>query len=166
MDKNKFITLLMEQLFAPETRRLAIVINKLSGHNKILKRAAADGFLYGGILYMPTGSVVTAGPNQAKTSLDLSLNSEMDTWIQDQKAIRCDQDLVKQMLFRLLKPCKSVREIRNTLPECLISLVPELNAEPRTDPAGYTLEGDERAKRQFDKLLPKIEMYSVTRFLY
>jgi len=167
MDKNKLVAELMEKLFEAEKRRLANVITELNRSNKLAKSLQMDGFLFGGQLYMPTGvSTTVAGPGQAKATLHFGLNDQMETWLRDQKVIRDDQDLIRQMLFRLLKSCNSEREIRSALPECLISLVQGLGKEPRADREGYTLDGDERATRQFLKLLPKMEFYSVTRLLY
>jgi hypothetical protein len=163
----ELIRVLLEKLFEAEKRRLANVINELNTSNKRLKNIKVDGFLYGGTFYLPSGvSIVVAGVTQAKAMLHPALSREMDVWVQDQKNIHSDQDLIRQMLFRLLKPCRSDRENRNALPECLVCLVSDLAKHPRSDSAGYTLRGDERASRQFDKLLSKMEVYSAARLLY
>jgi hypothetical protein len=164
---RKLIDGLVEKLFEAERRRLAGEINELNSRNKKLKNSTIDGFMYGGDFYAPFGVAMTVvGKGQAKQTLHFQLNNEMDAWVREQKSINDDQTLIKQMLFCLLKPCQSERDIRNALPECLVSLVQGLNQHPRADEAGYTLRGDERGLRQFNKLLPKMELYSATRLLY
>ena len=167
MNNNEVINLVLQKLFEAEKRRLAGIITELNSSNKRLNGHIADGFLYGGQLFMPSGvSTVVAGPGQCKPTLHFSLNNEMDAYTRDLKTVKDDHDLIRQMLFLLLKPCTNEREVRNTLPECLVSLVQGLNNEPRADNAGYTLRGDHRAMRQFAKLVPKMEIYSVGRLLY
>ena len=168
MDMNSVINVVMQKLFEPEKRRLNGVIIDLNRSNKELKALKVDGFLYGGKLYMPSGvSTVALAANQAKSTLDVSLWNEMDRWVKDRKSIEDDVAMVRQMLFKLLKPCKTKREVRNALPECLVNLIQGLAANhPRHDTAGYTLEGDERSMRQFVKFLPKMELYSVMGLLY
>ena len=167
MDKNKLINELLETLFAPEKRRLAGVITELNKTNKQLKNLSADGFIYGGIVYMPSGvSTTVVGPGQAKNSLDFSLYDEMERWLKDSKTVFDDQSLIRQMLFLLLWPCQKNRDIRDTLPDCLVSLIPDLKQHPRSLNPGWTLDHNERARKQFDKLLPKMELYSAARLFY
>lgn len=166
VEVNQIISALIEKLFEPEKRRLAATINDLNASNKRLKKLQFDGFLYGGKVYRPSGvSTVVMSAGQANAGLDFSLNHVMESWLRDQKIILDDQAFIKQMLFRLLKPCQSGHQVRNALPECLVGLA-GLGDSTRTDPMGFTLEGDERALRQFAKLLEKMELYAVTRLLY
>lgn len=167
MNNSELISDLLTKLFEAEKRRLKAVINELNSQNKRLKNLAVDGFLYGGQLYMPSGvSTVVAGPGQCKATLAFKLNDQMETWLRDHKTIRDDHDLIKQMLFRLLKPCISERAIRDALPECLVTLDRRFSTYCRSDPPGWPFENDPRAMRQFLKLVPKMEVYSAARLLY
>lgn len=164
---KKLIDGLVQKLFEAEQRRLDAGINELNALNKQVRNSKVDGFIYGGVFYRPTsGALTLASPGQAKPTLHYSLCPQMDAWIADWQTIRDDKALISQMFFRLLKPCKDLRDIRNALPECIVGLVQELKQHPRADEEGWTLRGDERAMRQFHKLLPKIEAYSATRLLY
>lgn len=166
MDNSKVINFVLEKLFEAEKRRLAGVILELNNSNKRLKSLTADGFLYGGQVFMPSGVSTVVQQGVCKPTLHFTLNNTMEAWLKDEKTVKDDLCLIKQMLFRVLKPCTSDREIRNALPECLVVLVPGMGNEPRADNAGYTLRGDLRAMRQFSKLVPKMEIYSVGRLLY
>lgn len=115
---------------------------------------------------MPTNVSTIMALGQAKNSLDFSLNEEMECWLKDTKIINEDRDQIRQMLFLMLRTISTERELRNVLPECLVSMIDGLNKHPRMDPDGYTLRGSLRGMAQYQKLLPKIEIYSVSRLLY
>lgn len=165
--QREVINELLTKLFEPERRRLQSRIGELNNANQALKGSNIDGFIYAGEYYRPSkGNLTVAGPGQAKPSLHFSLNDRMVEWLADRKACTDDESLIKQTLFKLLKPCETDAHIRNALPECLVSLVQGLINHPRTDEPGWTLRGDERGMRQFNKILPKLEAYSVARLLY
>ena len=167
MDFNPLITALTNSLFEAEKRRLNSLIIDINKDNKELKSLKVDGFMYGGKFYLPTSiSTTINGPGVSKSTLHVSLYKEIDRWIADSKIIKDDHDLIKQMLYRLLKPCQTNQDIRDTLPECLVKLIPSISTHPRSEEPGYTLLGDERASRQFRKLLPKMELYATTRLFY
>lgn len=167
MDSYIVIKQLTKVLFEPEDRRLKSIINELNTSNKKLKTLTTDGFLYGGQFYRASsGTTTVLSAGQAKNTLDFSLNGEMERWFKDHRIITNDASMIRQILWKLLKPCNTEVHIRNALPECLVNLIPHLKTHPRTSEAGYTLREDERAWRQFQKYLPKMELYSVTRLLY
>jgi len=167
MKVNPLINELATKLFEPEVRRLLAMITTLNADNKKLKDLKVDGFLYGGQFYMPSGvSTVVLAAGQAKATLHFSLNSAMERWLKDRKTIQDDRDLIKQMLFLILKPCESEQDIRDALPECLVSLDPTLSQYERSNDHAYTISHDVRAMRQFEKFLPKMMLYSATRLLY
>lgn len=164
---RELIDALVKKLFEAERRRLASIITALNSRNKTLKGMTTDGFLFGGTYFLPSNvSKVVVGAGQAKPSLHFSLVPEMNAWVHDAKFVNDDQDLIRQMLFRLLKSCRNLGEVRNALPECLVGLSDVLKQYPRADEEGFTLRGDERAERQFKKLLPKMEIYSAARLMY
>lgn len=166
MNHTNLINKLMVSLFAAEERRLAAFIIELNDRNKVAQNASIDGFLYNGKAYMPSsGQLVIPSKGEAKPTLHCDLQDEMETWVKDMKSIHDDSLLVRQMLFRILQPCRSETEIRDALPECLVSMA-GLPHHPRCENAGFTLRGDHRAMRQFAKLMDKIQVYSVTGMLY
>lgn len=166
MDHSWIINKVITALFTPEERRLSSVIAELNNKNKELKSSKVDGFLHSGKYYLPsTGQLTVPSPGQAKPSLHFSLQDEMETWMRDMKSIKDDRALVNQMLFRLLQSCRTELEIRDALPECVVSLA-GLSHHPRCHDAAYTLRGDHRAMRQYAKLMEKIQLYSVMGMLY
>lgn len=154
---------LIEKLFEPDKRRLAKTLAELVLQNKHLTGTLVDGFRYNGMWFFSCN----AGKLGKLSIVADTLEVEVDRYLQDKKLVDQDQDLIKQVLVRLLFDCKTEEHCRNALPECLIPLVaPRLNAYPRNDEPGYTLRDDQRSYRQFLKALPKMEMYSALGLFY
>jgi hypothetical protein len=161
------IQTLVAKLFEAEKRRLNQIIVTLNQQNKLLKEAQADGFMFGGQFYLPTtGSLMVAGPGQAKTFLHKNLHEPMDLYLKDHKLTKDDEFYISQTLVKLLIPCRSLQDIRDALPECLVACLPELAKLSRRNEPGFTIQEDERALRQYEKILPKMQVYSAARMLY
>jgi hypothetical protein len=160
------ITTLTAKLFEAEERRLASAIVSLNQRNKRLFDRKVDGFLHSGIFYLPKDASLLGGPGQTKTPLHLSLHGEMETFLKDRKAVGDEHKLISQVLFTVLVPCRSAQHIRNALPECLVGYLPNIAVLSRTDEAAYTIQDKPRALRQYEKALPKMEVYSATQYLY
>jgi hypothetical protein len=128
------------------------------------------GFYYNGIWYTNV-----TGLNQSRVEkgfLHFSLNDEMEGFLKDKDEVSLDQDIIRQFLYNLLRHVWDWQDIRDALPDCLSSLVPETQRLSRTRPVGWTLDllaidkVRDSARRQFEKLLPKIEFYMATRLIY
>lgn len=167
MDINSLVRKLTASLFVAEERRLNGKIVELNTRNKQVRKLQVDGFLFSGQFYLPTGvSTVRFGPGQAKAPLHDSLVDSMEEYLADQKSIRTDQNLIRQTLFQVLSNCRTDQDFRNALPECLVEHIEGLNRLSRTEEPGYTVRSNPRALRQFQKALPKIELYAATRLIY
>ncbi len=167
MITHKFIWDLMDKLFEADKHRLERTVTKLCERNKQLKKDGFDGFMFSGRRYYPhTGHIIVIDRTQAMPTLDLSLHPEMMAHLRDQKAYDDERTVISQMLFQLLKPCKTNQDLRDALPECLVGFVPTLKGIRRQEEPAYTLRENDRAKRQYEKLLPKIEACSVGNLIY
>jgi hypothetical protein len=162
-----YVAPLKEKLFEPEKRRLNAVINDVNQNNKRLKSLTTDGFLFRGQFYRPTmGTVVISPKGDPKALLHSSLIELMEKWTKDKMMILEDSSLINQILFVLLHKCVALTEIRDALPECLVSLVPRLAGLQRQYVEAYTIVDDKKAYQRFIRMLPKIEFYAATRFIY
>lgn len=153
---------ILQKLFKAEYRRLAQVIIDLIKKNEEIT-GPADGFTYAGNYYAKQG--LPRGKRNYKF-LDYSLHSEMDRYLKASKDIVEDQRQISQILMRILAHVFSEQEVRDALPECIIDTVPEVTHLKRTMTEAYTIKNDERAWRQYQKILPRIQFYSVTRLMY
>ncbi len=160
----KLIKHLLSELFVAEKRRLDKAVADLIRENNELSGVQAAGFLYYGEYYTAQGfQTVTAG---GKVTLHDSLTDKIEWHLKDAKIIADDEQLIGQIVFKLTDPCETLQDMRDSLPDCLATMIPALAKLPRHNEQGWSLRQDIRASRQFEKLLPKIEMYSAARLLY
>lgn len=159
----------IHQLFAAEDRRLDRITSDLNRKNCEALGKIAHGFRHQGMRFIPLDlkQTVRQNPKQPLPPLASSLVPQADELIRDIKQTADDRTQIRQLFVRLLDPCISTQDIRDALPDCVAPLMPDLDKLPRTNPdPTWTIRHDERALRQYDKLIPKIEMYAVTRMIY
>lgn len=163
---HNFIHEMMGVIFHPEYRRLGNWINRLCQQNRELYNdPELLGFIYEGLAYKPT-DIKISDKVMTRRALHVDLHEDMHAYIADLDVLIRDKSFVSQTLFKLLDPCENMDDIRDALPECLVNTLPSLQGKSRGRPEAYTIEGDPRAKRQYEKILPKIEMYAAGRLLY
>lgn len=151
-------------LFQAEDRRLQKWLNEIVTANYRENRLSQPvGFIYGGAYYRPDWQ--GAGKFQ-KRALHSSLWDQMDAWIKDKTVITDDRQMISQSLFSLIETCDTDQGIRDALPECLVSCIEPYRTMKRDQEEAWTLKRSERQYRQYQKLLPKIEMYAVSMLIY
>lgn len=160
----------IEALFEAEDRRLKKIKDKLVEDNNKLNDTDhicfvfnGDYYVHSGMLFHPAYAPSVSSPT---VCLHLSLTDRMQDYLTDKKTVTADRHQIAQILYRILRTLDSLQQYRNAMPECIVSLVPALSSLQRTVPQLEYFNGDERLIRQYNNLLPKIEMYSVTRFIY
>jgi len=160
----KVIQFLNKELFLAEKRRLNKVVSDLIINNNEIAGTQAAGFLYEGEYYTAIGFAISQGVS--KIQLAEALYGKMIWHLKDSQEVADDERMICQMIFKLLDPCETLQDMRDSLPDCLAEMVPALKPIPRHNEVGYSIHQDTRSWRQFNKLLPKIEMYSAARLLY
>lgn len=158
----KIINHLISNLFTAEDRRLKKALEILCKKNEEAYGKQLDGFLFQGDFYTPAG---IAKHPKFKKVLHFSLNEEMSFYYSDFKCIERDKERIQQMLVKLVGKAETLQMMRDTLPDCLATMLPALNEYNRQGDVGCTLE-NQRDRDQLKQILPKIEMYSVTRLIY
>lgn len=168
MSVHPIIAAISAKLFEAEERRLNGVIIELNRRNKRAheKSITVDGFLHQGRYYLPRNvSVTVAGKGESKTPLHLSLYDDMERHLEDRRLVEEERKFISQVLYRLLRDCKTQQEIRDALPECLTNLAGLTHLNRQQEPA-WTLREDPRALRQYEEILPKMEVYCAARLIY
>jgi hypothetical protein len=164
-----WLTELLKRLFEAEERRLNSIVSDLNRKNCEALNKRLFGFRHQGMRFVPKdllGSAMTHHVTPLAT-LAPALAPQAESLIRDTKQITEDKTLIRQMFVRLLDPCVALQEIRDALPECTVTLLPELDKLSRANPDPlWSIRHDERAVRQYAKLISKVEMYAVTRMLY
>lgn len=161
---HKFLDALVNKLFTAEERRLDKIVETLDRRNREIGGHKPQGFLLQGKLYRPNNTILIA--KTGIKPLAYELTDDGNKFLKDRIQIDQDRQAIKQILYKLVEPCQNAQEIRDTLPECLVSLVPELSKMERRFAKGFFAPKDDRFVRQYEAILPKIEMYSVSCLLY
>ena len=161
---HEFIKRIAAALFNSEERRLEKVREQLIRSNKELYPTKPhDGFTFGGKVYDPSNLV---GGRRTRVSLHPRLHDDMNDYLKDYEQIWTDRHLISQILHVILKPCETVQDIRDALPNCLVDTLPELKHLHRTREEAFTVQHDARALRQFQRTLKRMEFYATARLMY
>jgi hypothetical protein len=164
---HDMINEILAKIFEPEYRRLATWIDRLCRQNR---EAHGDpelmGFIYNGKIYKP---LECKDPDHviSRRGLHHTLTSDMDTYLMDLAVLTRDKSFISQGLFSIMDPCEDLQDVRDTLPECLKDTLDCISGLQRgVRPEAFTVDTNPRAKRQYEKILPRIEMYAVARLIY
>lgn len=162
---DKIIFNIIEGLFGAESGRIQKWIDQLSNKDQKLRNATeTNGFIYDGRLYTP--SWVPKGYWE-KGSLNHTLHDEGASLAASVKIMNDDKLQIRQALFILISNCEELQDVRDALPECVIQYAHDhIKHLSRTRAEGYTIVDNPRKKRQFEAILPKIEVYSVANLIY
>lgn len=150
-NSHEIINSILTFLFQGETRRHQQCIDHIVSRNSV-----RSTFMHGGLTYRP--SWIAAGSQ--RVSLDENLWPDMDRFLLDKNAVDWDCKAFWQVLFSMVNPCLSLQEVRDTLPDFIVELVPSLKALSRTDTEAFTIDDDPRVLRQYHKYRPKMELYA------
>lgn len=148
---------IIKKLFQPEERRHKQICEDFLKRNNKIFGENRDGFRYMGKAFL---AAYNAAPLAAELVTDFA--KHLAQWNQIQK----DQQYIRQVLVNLLKPCVGRAEVRDALPECLVSFFQELQGITRTREHGWTLKDKPILYQQYKSILPKIEMYYATSLIY
>lgn len=164
----QLISNILDLLFLPEVRRLNAIKLQITEKNSKLIGRTFYGFRYEGDTYVPEELFYLARMSrQTFPPVSPELLNETDSFVTDLKIINKEKAQISQLLVLLLEPCRTRQEIRDALPDCLSSLVPDLESLSRTmDDPTWSIAHNPRAMRLYNKLLPKIQTYAAARLLY
>lgn len=163
----RVLNALMAKMFEPEERRLQTALDRIAEQNQEAQAgviAAAFGFTFNGERYLHSRH--SSYPALLAT-LDFSLNDPMDKWLKDKAATKQDQELIQQTLFKCVFNWRDGQDFRNRMPDSVVPLLGDgLQQLPRTVPFEEATCLKDRDRRQFEKILPKIELYTAVRMIY
>ena len=156
------ITEIIEKLFQAEKRRLQNGIDRLVEQHQEITNDARTGFMYNGVYFRHSKTKTI----ERLPMLAWDLNDAMSAHLKDEAAVMLDCQQIRQTLYKLMSVAQSEQQLRDVLPDCIVSLVPQLDKVPRQDPVELLIEHDPRLMRQYTKMLPKMQFYTVSGILY
>jgi hypothetical protein len=159
---------IVQELFIPELRRLDEMLNTVITRNGETHAVYdSSGFMYQGEFYLSTKSSKLPMAGNRLMLAD-HLLPDMQEYLYQVSKLMLEVNMVNQMVFRLVQGCKCYQDVRDALPDCLITLDKTGNLIPltRTRKAAFTLVDDAMCRRQYEKVLPIIEYYSGTHLIF
>ena len=171
LNSHEWIDRITVRLFAAEGRRINTMIEELNRKNSEIKRKVLHGFVHMGERYIPESYRSQASINRQQKitlpTLAFELLPEVSTFMADLNKIKVDQDQIKQTLFKLIYQANNLQELRDALPDVIVPLLPELVGINRCiQDSTYLIKSDWRAIRDYEKVLPKIELYAMAHLIY
>jgi hypothetical protein len=148
---HEVIDAVLVHLFKHEVRRHQLCVDAIATKAGI----GWTTFLHKGVTFRPSN----ASNGARRSSLPEHCWEDIDKHLLDKEAMDWDAKAFWQCLFSLVHPCMSLQDVRDTLPEFLVQLVPDLRVLPRLGDEAFTLD-DDRVKRQYEKHRTKMELYA------
>jgi hypothetical protein len=160
--QQEILSRIMIEVFSADllnvNKEVASVIHK---NRELLGPNTDDGFYFGENWY-----ALPWVRGRKEQSLHPDLYPEMIRVEARKKTIGDDWKIIDQVLCRIISPFHTYQDIRDELPEVLVSLVPTLlGAYPRTREPASSIQSDPRALRQYEKVLHKIHSYVAMRYI-
>ena len=152
-------------LFLAESKRIDKAITDLCQKNANLTGNHCFGFMYQARRFIPVMNMDSLRKTKQLPTLHIKLADDVIAFHSDLMRLERDKNQIKQIFFLLLKDCTNEQDVRNCLPECVVSLTEYKNLYPKR-----LYDGTQRLapsiRQDYEKVLPKIEMYSVSYLLY
>lgn len=164
---NQNVKLIIERLFRSEIDRLNKISESIIIKNHIL---TSNGyFFYQDVYYISETAHRTIKKHAGKKHAGRLANSlipTMESYLKDKRKVDYDIGRVTQAISMVLLLCKNLQDMRDTLPNCMVDLIPEISQLPRTREEGFNLLDVPRKYKQYMKIKPLIEFYSTVRLFY
>lgn len=172
-NSHEWIRVIMNRLFEPEQRRVDRMVEQLTERNSAIKRVHTMGFMHLGVIYVAKQHeqmykmTATNLKGSVTPPLAFELLSDVSKFIADLNKLELDKAQIKQVLFKLVSNTNTKQELRDSLPECIIAFMPELkDLNRQMEDCTTFIRSDWRGVRDYERMLPKIEMYAVSRLIY
>lgn len=161
----KNIDAIIAKLSEGDTRRIDKLIEELNEANCSAKNQRLFGFTYLGYRYIPRkfSGLSSAIAKTALPTLPPDRMEDAAYLLQEQKRLEGDMQKIRQALAPLVMNATTVQELRDSLPECIVRLFPELAKLDRHLQSPTSLiRSNKYAIKAYENVLPMIEAYSVT----
>lgn len=166
---HEWVQHIIDVLFQADDRRMATAVQRLNTQNGEIKKKKFHGFIHHGVRFIDPRykSIQAQLAKQPLPTLSLQLMGELRQFDTDRLRIDTDKSRIKQALVPLIINSLDLQDIRDSIPDCVASLVPQLSVLPRQRDCITThILCDKFALKAFEKALSLMEEYSVTALIY
>lgn len=166
-DAHRWIDIIIQKLFENDRSKIIDQVIELTQSNNVKKSCNYIGFRHMGKTFLSQGHNHRVKGKQAIIpSLAFELAPIGNKIVQQTNNLDRDEKEIRQILFKVLDHCISVQDIRDSLPEPVVQLFPQLSAMTRQATVAYWMDKDKLTVNEFNRLLPKIEAYAVSKLFY
>lgn len=160
---------IIDVLFKADDRRIATTVQQLNMQNSEIKKQNFHGFIHHGVRFIDPRyeRIKVSLAKRPLPTLALQLMPELRLFDKDRNKVEADKSQIRQALVPLMINALDEQDIRDSLPDCVVSLIPQLSKLPRQRQRITThIASDSYAMKAFEKALPLIEQYSVAALIY
>ena len=154
---------IVDAFFKPEKARLDRGLVDLVKENHSLG-GHPYGFFYNGKLFSPAAIAQLRG--QKITQVLQALEDAARKHLALNQTLTDNQLRLRQSLTVVATRCRAIQDFRDSLPEPLVKVAPDLAAMPRHRAEGAVLDGDPVLRGQFEKVIRICLYYTANRLLY
>ena len=135
--------------------------NHALGHTK-------SGFIYKDrfITYLPLKQII----HEKREPIDPSLVDEVESLMEMENQRNKEILLLRQGLSFIIRPCKTLQDVRDSLPDAIKSILPETRNLQRTREPTWAIEGQEIQMvlhaQQYAQVSDLINVYYINRLIY
>jgi hypothetical protein len=166
-DAHRWIDFIIEKLFENDRSKVIDQVIELTQNNNIKKSCSYIGFRHMGKTFLSRGhNIQLKGKQSIIPSLAFELAPVGTKIVQQTNNLDRDEKEIRQILFKILDNCISTQDIRDSLPEPVVQLIPELAKTTRRANVAYWMSKDKLTLNEFNRLLPKIEAYAISKLFY
>lgn len=160
--QQEILSRIMTEVFSADLRSINAEITRIIRKNQdLLGPGTSAGFYFRENWYS-----LAEVRGRRDQSLHPELYPDMIRVETRQKTISDDWKIIDQVLCRIIGPFHTYQDMRDELPEVLVSLVPTIFGNyQRTRSPASSIQSDQRAVRQYEKVLDKIHSYVAMRYI-
>lgn len=171
LNSYKLIENIINKLFEPDNKRIDNLIADLTNRNNAIQKIISYGFIHMGNTYISETNKTMFRINSINKEnptpiIAAQLMPEANLLLTDILNSQSDASRIRQILYKLINEACTIQEIRDALPECIVGLISQFVSMQREAEPAWSIQHDPRALRQYEALLPKIEMYAMSKLIY
>lgn len=163
---KQFVEQIVAKLFESQDRRIDRLVTELDKKNREIKNYQVEGFLLQGQAFVPKNARYAHARGTSRNSLSFTLQEEGNELLVEKRTLDHDRKIIEQFLYKTLYHCQNAQEVRDTIPQCLIQFSPQLQKMEQRSSIGFYAPKDPRYLREAEKIIPRIEYYSVLHLMY
>lgn len=160
---------IIDVLFKADDRLIAASVQKLNTQNSEIKKQNFHGFIHQGVRFIDPRyeAIKISLAKRPLPTIALQLMPELRSFDQERVRVEAHKSQIRQALVPLMINALDEQDIRDSLPDCIVSLIPQLSKLHRQRQNVTThIASNKFAMRAYEKALPLIEQYSVAALIY